>query len=122
MKTTSTYCQVCGKLLVGRSDKKFCSDQCRAQLNNRNKKLDAGELIIHDINRILRKNRSILKTISPMGRTTTRQEYLVMLGFDFSYYTHQLSTQKESFYTCCYEYGYIFLPNEEVLIINWQTT
>jgi predicted nucleic acid-binding Zn ribbon protein len=121
METSTTSCQVCGKALAGRSDKKFCSDQCRAQLNNKKKKSDAGELFIQDINRILRKNRGILKSLSPMDRTTTRKEYLVLLGFNFSYFTQQLCTEKGNKYNFCYEYGYLLLPEEKVLIINRRT-
>lgn len=120
MEPIATSCHVCGKALAGRSDKRFCSDQCRAQLNNKKKKSDVGELLIQDINRILRKNRSILKSIGPLGKTTTRKEYLVLLGFNFNYFTHQLSTQKGNIYTFCYEYGYLLLPEDKVLIISWQ--
>lgn len=28
-------CPVCGKRIVGRTDKKYCSDECRAFFNNR---------------------------------------------------------------------------------------
>ena len=48
-------CLVCGKEMAGRIDKKYCSDQCRAQIHNRKKKANAGEKMILDINRILRK-------------------------------------------------------------------
>jgi predicted nucleic acid-binding Zn ribbon protein len=114
-------CQVCRAELAGRIDKKYCSDQCRAQLNNRKKKADAGEKMILDINRILRKNRSILKVSSPLGKTTTRQEYLLMQGFDFKHFTHQYQTQKGNTYHFCYDFGYLLLPEEKVLIVNWQS-
>ena len=120
METPSAACTVCGKELAGRIDKKFCSDQCRAQLNNRKKKADAGEILLLHINRILRKNRSILKGLSPLGKTTTRQEYLVLQGFDFHYFTHQYQTRQGNTYHFCYEYGYLLLPDKKVLIVNWQ--
>ena len=113
--------QVCNAELAGRFDKRFCSDQCRAQLHNIKRKADAGERMILDINRILRKNRSILKGSSPMGKTTTRQEYLKMQGFNFNHYTHQYQTRKGNTYNFCYDYGYLLLPEEKVLIVNWQT-
>jgi predicted nucleic acid-binding Zn ribbon protein len=121
MEKQPAQCQVCSTGLTGRIDKKFCSDQCRAQLNNRKKKADTGEMLILNINRILRKNRSILKVCSPLGKTTTRKEYLVLQGFDFGYYTHQYQTRKGNTYHFCYEYGYLLLPEEKVLIVNWQS-
>jgi hypothetical protein len=118
MEFSFTCCQVCAKPLVGRSDKKFCSDYCRALLNNEKKKLDAGEQVIQELNRILRRNRSILKSIGSHGEFTTRKEYLVLLGFDFSYFTHQLAGPDGGIYNCCYEYGYLLLSEEKVLVIN----
>jgi predicted nucleic acid-binding Zn ribbon protein len=120
MGLSSKSCQVCGKPLVGRSDKKFCSDYCRAHLNNEKKKSDAGEQLIQDINRILRRNRSILKSIGAMGEFTTRKEYLVLQGFNFSHLTHQLPAPDDGLYNFCYDYGYLLLPEEKVLVINRQ--
>ena len=120
MKPLPTTCQVCGQAFLGRSDKKYCSDQCRAVLNNRRKKSDTGECMILDLNRILGKNRSILKIMSPLGKTTTRQEYLVLQGFDFRYHTHQYQTRTGNTYYFCYDFGYLLLPGEKVLLVNWQ--
>jgi hypothetical protein len=89
-------------------------------LNNRKKKADPGERLLLDLNRILRKNRSILKMMSPSGKTTTRQEYLVLQGFDFRYHTHQYQTRKGNTYTFCYDFGYLLLAEGKVLIVNWQ--
>jgi predicted nucleic acid-binding Zn ribbon protein len=119
-KQQTATCQVCGTDLVGRVDKRFCSDQCRAQLHNKKRKADAGERMILDINRILRKNRSILKLSSPLGKTTTRQDYLTMQGFNFNHFTHQYITNKGNTYYFCYDYGYLPLPDGKVLIVNWQ--
>jgi predicted nucleic acid-binding Zn ribbon protein len=120
MEHTASTCQVCGQAFAGRSDKKYCSDQCRAVLNNRKKNADPGERMILDLNRILRKNRSILKMMSPSGKTTTHQDYLVLQGFDFRYHTHQYQTRKGNTYTFCYDYGYLLLAEAKVLIVNWQ--
>jgi predicted nucleic acid-binding Zn ribbon protein len=120
MKNTAPSCQVCGRAFAGRSDKKYCSDQCRAVVNNRKKKADPGECMMLDLNRVLRKNRSILKIMSPLGKTTTRQEFLVLQGFDFRYHTHLYQTRKGNTYNFCYDFGYLLLADEKVLIVNWQ--
>jgi len=49
-------CLACNEPLMGRSDKKFCDDQCRNDYNN---KLNSDE------NNFMRKNRKILKAICP---------------------------------------------------------
>ncbi len=111
-------CINCGDTFVGRSDKKFCSDQCRNSYNNKIKR--EHEKLILDINKTLRRNRKILKTFNPEGKTTIRREYLEKLDFDFRYHTHDFKTKNDNVYKFCYEYGYLELDNEKVLIVNWQ--
>lgn len=104
----------------GRVDKKYCSDECRFTANNLKRRENPEEKLITTVNSILRRNRSILKSLNPEGKTTVRKEYLQLQGFDFRYYTHQYLTQKGNTYHFCYEYGYLLLPEEKVLIVNWQ--
>lgn len=111
-------CLSCGDKLSGRIGKKFCSDQCRAMFHNRRKTRE--EKWIQQLNRILRKNRSVLKSQNPKGHSTVRQEFLKELGFDFRFYTHQYQTQAGHAYYFCYEWGYRVLEEGKVLIVNWQ--
>ncbi|MCI1778409.1 MAG: DUF2116 family Zn-ribbon domain-containing protein [Bacteroidales bacterium] len=39
------YCPVCGERIYGRSDKKFCSDECRTFYNRRNYRLKVSSII-----------------------------------------------------------------------------
>ena len=112
-------CLVCGDQLQGRRDKRFCSDQCRANFNNLRKRETEG--YIQQINSILRKNRRILKSINPEGRSTIRTEYLKTSGFDFRYFTTYYKTQKGNVYFFCYEYGYCLIDQDKVLVINRQS-
>jgi len=114
----STKCITCGEIIVGRSDKKYCSDQCRYIFNNKTKR--KNEKLILDINKILRKNRRILQQVNPEGKTTIRTEYLSKMGFDFRYYTHTYVTKNKNEYRFCYEFGYFKIDNIKTLIINWQ--
>lgn len=111
-------CLSCGSPLSGRLDKKFCSDQCRSQFNNRRKSKE--EKWIQQLNRILRKNRKVLKDLNPVGHSTVRQEALEQMGFDPRFYTHQYRTEKGSIYYFCYEWGYQVLDQGKILIVNWQ--
>jgi predicted nucleic acid-binding Zn ribbon protein len=113
-------CAQCGSVMTGRVDKKFCSDQCRATASNRRKDQDRGEQLIKDINYRLRRNRFLLQRFSPEGKTTLRREVLEQAGFDFRYFTHLYRTQKGNTYYFCYDYGYLLLEEEKVLIVNWQ--
>jgi len=111
-------CLNCGDEFVGRSDKKFCSDQCRNTYNNKIKR--KNEELILDINKTLRKNRKILKLLNPIGKTTVRKEYMTKLGFNFKFHTHTFITKNNNQYKFCYEYGYYKIDDEKILIINQQ--
>lgn len=114
----SVNCLHCNEAFVGRIDKKFCSDQCRNSFNN--KVYRKNEKIILDTNKVLRKNRKILMQFNPEGKTTIKKEYLEKLNFDFRYHTHTFLTKNGNTYKFCYEYGYLELDVEKVLIVNWQ--
>ena len=62
-------CPECGDNIVGRIDKKFCSDACRNAYNNKVNK-DSKNLIRNTNNR-LRKNYRILETLNPKQKTKT---------------------------------------------------
>jgi predicted nucleic acid-binding Zn ribbon protein len=114
-------CGYCGKPMTGRSDKRFCSDQCRATSANVRRLTEEGELLIRNVNRVLRRNRQILRQASPVGKTTVRRQVLSLAGFNFNYFTHIYRTRQGNNYYFCYDYGYLLLPQEDkVLIVNWQ--
>ena len=117
---SSRHCQQCNVPMSGRVDKKYCSDQCRATAGNRRKEVDKGEQLIRDINNKLRHNRFVLKQASPEGKTTLRKEVLQQAGFDFGYFTHVYRTKSGNTYLFCYDYGYLHLEDEKILVVNWQ--
>ncbi len=113
-----SLCPECGEKLVGRSDKRFCSDQCRNTANNKHRKKHEQNIL--SINKILRKNRNILHNLNPIGLTTVRREVLELQGFNFAFHTHQFRTSQGTIYYFCYEYGYLLLPDEKISLITWQ--
>ncbi|QCR21114.1 hypothetical protein [Pontibacter sp. SGAir0037] len=113
-------CTQCAKVIVGRSDKRYCSDACRHLSNNTSRRHSEGERRMQQVNGALRKNRSILRQLSPQGKTTIPRQYLELAGFDFRYFTQLYRTQRGNTYHLCYDYGYLLLPEEKVLIVNWQ--
>ena len=70
------YCLECGIKLLGRTDKKFCSDQCRNTYNNRLNKDETAYM--KNVNRILRKNRRILKELNPHGKAKVKKQKLLL--------------------------------------------
>jgi predicted nucleic acid-binding Zn ribbon protein len=121
MEKAKKVCQHCNTPVSGRADKRFCSDQCRAIAGNSRKMEDKGEVLMKQVNQILRRNRNILKQASPQGKTTLRREVLEQAGFQFSYFTTQFRTNRGNTYNFCYDYGYLLLPEEKVLIVKQQS-
>ncbi|MBY0244302.1 MAG: hypothetical protein K2Q03_02485 [Sphingobacteriaceae bacterium] len=110
------FCLDCQAVLKGRADKKFCDDQCRSNFNNHAKAIDIT--LVKQINKILLKNRNILQSKNPNDKTKIKKVNLQNEGFNFTYHTHTYTTQKGSVYFFCYEFGYLLLENEEVLLVK----
>ena len=108
-------CQICGEPVTGRSDKKFCSDQCRTTYNNRQNS-DANNFM-RNVNNILRKNRRILAALNPKGKTKIHRDKLLEQGFKFSYFTNIYRTRGGKVYHFCYEQGYLELEEGMLALV-----
>lgn len=114
-------CPVCGAPLAGRTDKKYCSDQCRYTGNNKIK--SETEAPILATNKALRRNRTILKTLCPFGKATVRREVLDSMGYDVKVFSSLFLTSRKQLYYFCYDYGFTPLLDkgvERVLIVSKQ--
>ncbi len=109
-------CPECGEPITGRIDKKFCSDLCRNAFNN---KVNSDSTnYVRNINNILRKNRRILEDLLQGDKTTVSRQKLLDKGFNFKYITNQSTTKNHHTYFYCYEFGFLPLENELVLIVK----
>ncbi len=115
MAAEERKCPECGEKIIGRADKKFCSDECRNNFNNRQNSDIVN--VVRNTNNILRKNRRILEDLAPEGKSKVHKNKLNEKGFNFTYFTNLYKTQKGSVYHYCYEYGYLPLENEFYLIV-----
>ncbi len=105
------FCLYCNKELKGRSDKKFCSDECRNAWHNDVAKKDEKE--IKRIINILKKNRKILRGLhdNATGKKA-KKELMMRKGFSFDYVT-----QVQGSYRFCFEYGYCGTTNPDYYFI-----
>jgi hypothetical protein len=110
------FCLECGEPLRGRADQKFCNDLCRNAYNN--KKLGSSSKYVRKLNRILKKNHSILEELNPEEKTTTFKGVLEKQGFNFNYYTNTYITQAGRIYYFCYDQGYSELDNNKYLLVK----
>ena len=103
LSAMSAKCLECGDKIMGRADKKFCSDQCRSAYNN---KLNSDHTnLMRNINNILRKNRRILEEQNPDGKGKTTGEKLAKKGFKSDYFTNMYTTKNGHTYYFCYDQG-----------------
>ncbi|WP_224485102.1 hypothetical protein [Robertkochia aurantiaca] len=109
-------CLECGEKVIGRSDKKFCSDYCRNAYNNKLNK-DTKNLI-RNVNNRLRKNYRILDQINPGDKVKTTRKRLLDEGFDFDHLTSVYTTKKGSTYYFIYDLGYLPLENDFIMIVR----
>jgi len=110
-------CRECGKDMLGRNDKKFCSDVCRHSHNNRLRAMNGGNYM-NTINAILRKNRSILMDMTSNDNPKVSRNRLADRGFNFNYITSTYTTKKGAVYYYCYDYGYLPVEGEYVFVVK----
>lgn len=113
-------CLSCKKILKGRIDKKFCDDYCRNNYNNQLKSNNQNIAYVKQINNTLLKNRKILDSIFPKNEELLKipQQKLLDKGFVFKYYTHTYKNKKDQMYYFCYDYGYLMLENNWLLVVK----
>ncbi|MBL7942204.1 MAG: hypothetical protein JNM00_05535 [Flavobacteriales bacterium] len=110
-------CRECGEVLKGRSDKKFCDDQCRSAYNNRINSATTSE--IRNITNALRRNRRILHELcADRGLNRIPKSTLLESGFDFSFHTHIHPHVKGNPCRWCFDYGYLEAREDEVLLVK----
>lgn len=109
-------CLECSEKVVGRIDKKFCSDYCRNAYNNKVNK--ESKNLIRNTNNRLRKNYNILSKLNVSGKTKVTRRKLFYKGFDFNFFTSIYTTKTGNIYYYVYDEGYLPLENEVFLLIK----
>ena len=109
-------CLECGDKIIGRTDKKFCSDACRNAFNNKVNK-DSKNLV-RNINNRLRKNYRILEELNPEQKTKISRSKLVEQGFDFNYFTSIYTTKTGNVYYFVYDQGYLPLEGTYYALVK----
>ena len=109
-------CINCQEEIMGRSDKKFCSDYCRNNYNN-NLNSDTNKYV-RNINQILRKNRRILSELNTEGKVKVHKNKIAERGYNFNYFTNIYKTKTGNTYYYCYEQGYLKLENDYFILVR----
>lgn len=109
------FCKECNDKFIGRSDAKFCSDQCRSSYNNKENGYQSS--FVRRINAILRRNRKILSEYYSSDIKEVRIAELTRKGFDFAFYTATHTTESGDDYKFCYDQGYLDDGGDKVELV-----
>lgn len=112
-------CLECHEKIVGREDKKFCSDGCRNAYNNKINKDSTNYM--RNVNNKLRKNYRVLSELNPDGKSKTTRAKLLSKGFDFEYFTTILTTSTGNTYHFVYVQGYRLLENDMYMLVKKES-
>ena len=112
----SKTCLECNDKIVGREDKKFCSDGCRNSYNNKINKDSTN--FMRNVNNKLRKNYRILSALNVDGKSKTTRTKLLSKGFDFEFFTNILNTKTGNTYYFLYDQGYLALENDYYMLVK----
>lgn len=112
---TTKTCSECGDKFTGRSDKKFCSADCRVAHNNKIR-TPSSKLVRHVTHTLLR-NRRILEELNPTGKTRVTLSQLQEMGFNFKYFTSLYTTREGAEYRYCFEQGYLAMDGNAYLLV-----
>lgn len=109
-------CLQCYEQLRGRADQKFCSDQCRSAYNNQH--YFETNTVIKSVNRILKKNHTILTTFRAKGKTTASKSDLQKKGYRFDYFTHVSTSRNNKLNYFCYDQGYREQEHNKLVLVQ----
>jgi hypothetical protein len=109
-------CLECSEKIVGREDKKFCSDNCRNAYNNKINK-DTNNFM-RNVNNKLRKNYRILSELNTEGKSKATRDKMINKGFDFDFFTNILQTKTGNTYYFLYDQGYRSLENDYFMLVK----
>ncbi len=97
-------CLDCGARLLGRSDKKFCSDQCRNNYNNRLNRDQSN--YVRNVHAQLKRNRRVLSHLYNGGHQRIHRDALIAQGYNFTFFTHMVEAREGWRWSFCFEYGF----------------
>lgn len=116
LKRHERLCRLCEKRIVGRTDKIFCSNTCKANYHIKLNKVTAEAT--ERIDKILHRNRSILLEI--LGKNGTQKKVSKAIldnkNFHFDYITHYHVNAQNKTVHYVYDFSYLIFSDQEVLI------
>lgn len=111
-------CKICGKSIYGRSDKIYCSTQCK---NEYHKKLRYASMVAAiEINGYLKRNYSILLELMGKNKLQIKlyRNRLEKKGFRFKYHTHFYINSRGKTFFYVYDLAWMEFSDDEILVVR----
>lgn len=110
MNRNIPVCLECGdKIRYGRTDKKFCCDECRNKHHNRI--ASRGRVYRRRVLATLDRNYSILNSLLNSGITSIDITEVLTMGFIVNAMTSYVNTRHHQVH-CCFDIKYIITPTK----------
>lgn len=118
IKDAAKHCLNCSKPISGRSDKKFCSHQCRSELSNHRIKTRKTEDPTVGIIKTLQTNRKILQGLLKNKMSCLIEENsMIIKGYNPVFHTH-ITKNGNREVTGCFEFGMIRYERKKIKIFR----
>ncbi len=117
----SKQCPICASPIKGRTDKIYCSIECKRAAEYDKRRKESPFYL--KVDRQLKTNRKILKKYNRVGKTTLRKAELIKEGFNPNFFTHYWKNAKGDVYLFVFDYGFLALKEhlkEKYVIVQWQ--
>lgn len=109
-------CKICKERLIGRSDKIFCSSECKSYYHRR--LLETTQDAASNIVKILYRNRSILLEIMGKKSKTKKvsRQILDAKKFNWMYVTQYHLNSRNKMVNYVFDFSWIVFSDQEILI------
>ncbi len=107
-------CPVCKKTFFGRSDKLFCSTECKNNFHNSQRR----NSIVNTTNHLLIQNRLILQQLVSEKSEKEILERVVLerLGYKFDFFTGIVPSNSYPLVKKVYEFTLVEMPNGNIMV------
>ncbi len=104
----------------GRSDKRFCSSDCRSAYHNRHRREEM--LTLRKLEANLLRNFRLLRKVRKEGLSQMSRGAFERMGFDFSFYTHSMQGVRNEQIFFCYDMPYMLEEDTVVFLTAMSLT
>jgi predicted nucleic acid-binding Zn ribbon protein len=114
-------CPICGKHIIGRSDKKFCSTKCKNNYHHPSKNLKGDHIKM--VNNFLYQNFKIMESIfsdEKKNKLMVPRILLDKMGFHYSYSTGCYINKQKKLYRYIYNYAWMEFSNQKIMLLKLE--